>query len=128
LNSTFIAGPENGDLRLVLNADASAHIGAGFAGGKGFEFGGFLGDVSDFQNSTAFSLDTFWGSFSLYVDPGKNFISGFRGAGLGGPSFGIAATAQDPRLTASKSIFDFTLSDIRNKFSKLSAQISNLCP
>ena len=114
MEATAIIGSQDGDLRIVAEGSATLHAGLGLAAGKGFEFGFFLDDVSDFKNSTAISIDTPLGSATIYGDESKgNFLKGFQGIGIGGPSLGAAITITKPELVKDYSIIDAQIGNDR---------------
>ncbi|MDH5764351.1 MAG: hypothetical protein OEZ51_15400, partial [Nitrospinota bacterium] len=107
-DGTAILGSENGDFRGVTEANANLHAGLGIAFGRFFEFGFFVDDVSDFQQSESLSIDTPLFGISIYLKDDR-----FQGFGFAGPSLGIAATGSHPDLK----FFEFTILDVN--FSKL---------
>jgi RHS repeat-associated protein len=84
-----IVGTEGNGLRGTVAGSAGfTMLAAGASIGRGWEFGFFLKDVSDFLSANSINIDTPIGGLSIYFDENGNFA----GIGVGGPSWGIGVS------------------------------------
>jgi RHS repeat-associated protein len=84
-----ILGSEGNEIRGTLVGSAGyTLLAGGVAIGRGWEFGIFRNDVSDFLKSNSINIDTPIGGLSISIDSNGSLV----GLGIGGPSWGIGIT------------------------------------
>jgi len=104
----FVSGTENGNpvQKIIPSIEGTTNV-IGASAGRGIEGGFVFGDVSDFNKSTQFAVDTPIGGFSLFITETGPLSAELNGVGLQGPSVGFSMSATGGETLLPSGVFNY---------------------